>query len=552
MNRFEYEPIDLEGHSFRLIRLSKGKDGPIQCELFHAWLHDAENIIEYEALSYTWGGTDKPYEIEINGRIMSVTENLFLALKHLRYQYQDRIMWVDAICIDQDNAKERGHQVRQMASIYKTAERVVIWLGQATFDSDLVLHYMQQLQREIAKHACSNWKASDKRWLNIWSSVQAVLGSVREDLMFRQKETFRILLSRSWFKRVWIIQEIANARTAEVMCGTKTVSARTFSLMPYLMGITPDPHCQAVLDIMPGPTRNHSWWTQTRDLYTLLLKFRGSNASDPRDTIYALLGISSDGSSTDILVPNYEKTVEEVVHDTISFVLHFQDCKSSIHHLPQWTLQEFLQNLDSLGTAVLVWAVEMSHHITVEAVVHRKDVDVNQKTSGGLTLLLQAIENGNDVIAKLLIGNGADVNAEGGQYKNALQATSWKGSEQIVKLLLDNGVDVNVQGGRYGNALQAAVVGGHKQVVRLLLDRGANMNVRGGEYDNPLQAASWTGNWQMVRLLLDKGAGFNRDTLYLNTLEEALSRGYEQIAKLLVEKSWNAQGKKLHTTATSG
>jgi hypothetical protein len=334
MGRFEYEPIDLEGHSFRLVQLSKGEDGPIQCELFDAWLHDAKNAIEYEALSYTWGGTDKPYEIEMNGGKMPITENLSLALRHLRYQHQDRIVWIDAICIDQDNDKERGHQVRQMASIYKTAERVIVWLGQATSATDLILRYMQELERETAKYACNNWKASDKRWMDIWSSVQPVLANAHTDLISQQQEGLRILLNRSWFKRVWVIQEIANARTAEVMCGTKSVLARTFSLMPSLVGITPDPHCQAVLDIMPGPTRKNSWWTQNRDLHTLLLKFQGSEASDPRDTIYALLGISSDGCDNGILVPNYEKTIEEVIHDTISFLLHFQDSESHLHCLP--------------------------------------------------------------------------------------------------------------------------------------------------------------------------------------------------------------------------
>jgi ankyrin repeat protein len=507
MDRFKYEPIDLEGHSFRLVQLSKGEDGPIQCELFHASLHDEENIIEYEALSYTWGGADKPYEVEINGRKMPVTENLYLALQHLRYQHQDRIVWIDAICIDQDNDKERGHQVRQMASIYKTAERVVIWLGRATFDTDLVMRYMQQLERETA---CNNWKASDKRWLNIWSTVQAALGNAHEDLMSRQQEGLMILLGRPWFKRVWIIQEIANARTAEVMCGTKSVLARTFSLMPSLMGITPDPHCQAVLDIMPGPTRKHSWWIQKRDLHTLLLKFQGSKASDPRDTIYALLGISSDGCGTDILVPNYEKTVEEVIHDTISFLLHFQGCESSTNRLPQWTLLEFLLNLDSLGNAVFVWAVEESHQNTVGDLVHRTDVDMDSQTRDGLTLLLQAVANGSDAIVKLLLENGAKVNAQGGQYGNALQAASW---------------------------------GGHKQIVRLLLDKGANVNAYvDGEYSNALQAASWGGNEQVVRLLLDEGADFNAQGHYLNTLQAALLRGDEQIAKLLLDKSRNVQG----------
>ncbi|KAF1958145.1 HET-domain-containing protein [Byssothecium circinans] len=129
MNRFEYKPIDLEGCSFRLLRLFHGNYGCIRCELFDAWLCDTNGSIEYEALSYTWGDTAKPHDIKINGRMMPVTKNLSLALQHLRCPYEDQILWVDAIYINQENDKERAHQVVQMTSIYKRAKKVLIWLG---------------------------------------------------------------------------------------------------------------------------------------------------------------------------------------------------------------------------------------------------------------------------------------------------------------------------------------------------------------------------------------------------------------------------------------
>jgi hypothetical protein len=86
-----------------------------------------------------------------------------------------------------------------------------------------------------------------------------------------------------------------------------------------------------------------------------------------------------------------------------------------------------------------------------------------------------------------------------------LQAASFEGHEKVVELLLDRGADVNAQGGYYGNALQAALVRGHEKVVELLLDRGANVNTQGGHYGNALQAALDRSH-EMVELPLGKGA----------------------------------------------
>ncbi|KAF1966679.1 ankyrin, partial [Bimuria novae-zelandiae CBS 107.79] len=107
------------------------------------------------------------------------------------------------------------------------------------------------------------------------------------------------------------------------------------------------------------------------------------------------------------------------------------------------------------------------------------------------------------VVVKLLLDTGADVNAQGGEYGNALQAASERGHKQVVKLLLNTGADVNAQGERYGNALQAASERGHEQVVKLLLDAGADVNAQGGFYGNALQAASASGHEQVVKLLLN-------------------------------------------------
>jgi hypothetical protein len=92
-------------------------------------------------------------------------------------------------------------------------------------------------------------------------------------------------------------------------------------------------------------------------------------------------------------------------------------------------------------------------------------------------------------ICSYLIEAKTEVNAQGGEHGNALQAASYGGHEGLVQLLLGAGAEVNAQGGSYGNALQAASFVGHEGMVRLLLEAGADVHAQGGQYGNALQAA---------------------------------------------------------------
>ncbi|KAA8627042.1 multiple ankyrin repeats single kh domain protein [Pyrenophora tritici-repentis] len=167
----------------------------------------------------------------------------------------------------------------------------------------------------------------------------------------------------------------------------------------------------------------------------------------------------------------------------------------------------------------------------------RDEPDVGKSLYSVPMPLYYAANLGLGTITRLLLEQGADVNAQGGVYGNALQAASAGGHEQVVKMLLDKGADVNAQGGEYGNALQAASAGGHEQVVKMLLDKGANVNAQGGEYGNALQAASAKGQEQVVKTLLDNGADVNaQGGFYGNALQAASARGYEQVVKMLLDK----------------
>jgi ankyrin repeat protein len=127
-----------------------------------------------------------------------------------------------------------------------------------------------------------------------------------------------------------------------------------------------------------------------------------------------------------------------------------------------------------------------------------------------LTPLYYCARLGLRTITRLLLDKGAEVNAQGGFYGNALQAASSEGHELIVKMLLDNKANINAQGGKYGNALQAAVAAGHGGIVQLLLNNGADVNRQGGLYGNALNAAAAECHAPTVKLLLENAAEISR------------------------------------------
>ncbi|KAF2730318.1 HET-domain-containing protein, partial [Polyplosphaeria fusca] len=146
----------------------------IRCEMTHVSLGDNP---KYEALSYTWGSATNKAFIKVGSTWLSVTQNLFNALHALSPPSSHRIIWIDAMCINQNDPTERDHQVAFMKDIYTRASRVIVWLGSAADNSDAVMDYIGTIIPEpnLTEHKS-------------WESVSA-------------------LLSRPWFSRVWIQQE---------------------------------------------------------------------------------------------------------------------------------------------------------------------------------------------------------------------------------------------------------------------------------------------------------------------------------------------------------
>ena len=574
---FEYDSLNYDQHDFRLLRLLRSRTGPIECELDHVALR-SKTCPRYDALSYTWGSLELVETIKVNNKTLRVTDNLRNALCHLRSHDQDRVLWIDAICIDQTNAQERSSQVMKMGEIFRHAHKVVIWLGKATVEIDFLMRWL----REVKKPSLS--------------------GATPEKTEEQLRKGMHTLLQRPWFRRVWIIPEVANARSAIVCTGEQSISAHLFAHATAALGLTVGLHCSSVLDLMLRTSKIDSQSDQEADLGRLILKFRECRASDERDKIYALLGMSSNHQDAAELSPDYSLPLQDVVDKAARYLFKITQCSIG-------EVLDFFTSFRSITAVCLVPYIEKSYLDTREEqetdkkckellmdlynqtgdnkrtplwyiaeqrntqdqvkldtfcsqVTHlsnmqkapfttlriekaktlvwnrfKQNVKVVLIADNKEQLLRAASEQGRAKVVEMLLERGAKVNDHGAMYDTALKAASYEGHEKVVEMLLQWRADVNAQGGSYDTALQAASYEGHAKVVEMLLERGAKVNAQGGVYGNALQAASYRGNENVVSMLLERGAEVNaQGGVYGNALQAASSRGHEKVVSMLLAK----------------
>jgi hypothetical protein len=256
----------------------------------------------YEALSYTWGDprvTDgiflHSHDSDPRKQVLDLTENCVLALRRLRLPDKERLLWVDAICINQADVAERSAQVRIMHRIYKTASCVLIYLGEGSVATGRAITVLED-------------DANGRR--------QCIT-----DKLHRYEETNLLLLfSLPGFKRVWVLQEVAWATTALVICGSRVVpweilhKAYTSSI-GRLERLQPIPH---VLSF--GEPRPDQLMT-AKELHEELKKARLCNASDPRDKVYALLELFHRRPSDPRLAIDYERGEYDLFTDVAEYLL---------------------------------------------------------------------------------------------------------------------------------------------------------------------------------------------------------------------------------------
>jgi hypothetical protein len=128
---FVYQP--LQPDQIRILHLAPGNKGDALTGEFRVSNFD-DNAIEYDALSYMWGDPTPADRIYLSGKALPIASNLITALQHLRYVDKVLVIWVDAICIDQEKSDERAKQVPLMRLLYKRASTVRIWINEPDVD----------------------------------------------------------------------------------------------------------------------------------------------------------------------------------------------------------------------------------------------------------------------------------------------------------------------------------------------------------------------------------------------------------------------------------
>ncbi|KAH9217518.1 heterokaryon incompatibility protein-domain-containing protein, partial [Leptodontidium sp. 2 PMI_412] len=145
---YRYSSLDEEIGEIRLVILLPGPfDAPVHA-LLQTTSFTGDSVPQYEALSYTWGSADDPKTIRVGNApfdrtVLEVTSNLAKALPYLRHASVRRTLWIDAICVNQQDLQERSSQVKRMPDLYSKAKGVVVWLGPNEPDSAAAMNLLQ-------------------------------------------------------------------------------------------------------------------------------------------------------------------------------------------------------------------------------------------------------------------------------------------------------------------------------------------------------------------------------------------------------------------------
>jgi len=341
----------------------------------------------YEALSYHWDSADDPvvayveesatvFQKSSSQVTLQLRRNLASALKFLRYTDRPRTLWIDAICINQKDFAEREEQVLRMGSIYNYATRVVAWLGESTNDSEIAMSALRDLGSTIEatrdRVTMPSPDNPDERWHpntklpyddKLWQSIYS-------------------LLSRPWFQRVWVMQEIQLSNPESiVMCGHESISwyllRRSIICLRHKQYATPL-HLKAYNHIILQISEL-CWNRLDQSLPHLLFSNLHRECSEPVDKLYGILSLAP-ASITNRIRPNYLLSAEEVYKkaflehiDIVNRLELFGSCNSQNKqmNIPSW-----VPDLSSQVTIWPMWRMGYSASGLSSSSVHYESPDI--------------------------------------------------------------------------------------------------------------------------------------------------------------------------------
>ncbi|KAI1092053.1 heterokaryon incompatibility protein-domain-containing protein [Rostrohypoxylon terebratum] len=353
-----YYPRLLDGDKFRLMLLHRGEwTSKLECNLV---VRRLKEDLDYEALSYAWGSLRMNKSITVNGLEIAITANLETALRHIRREEVDVLLWVDALCINQKDKFERQVQVQIMRQIYNHDTRVVVFLGDGQThltpnsprlakpnelefygDSRDTRHIFQFLDRY--KDMTSSQKLGELDTLCLVclfaqlepQYLNALIG-LGDQVLLELFENLRMLVLSPWWTRMWTLQEIIVSQNALIRYGGCTApwamftNAVVHNITPMLKGCNLSRDSMVVLnsfaEIVTNIQYSHSRWkTKTlalpdagRDLHILLQSTYNRKSSDDQDRVYALLGLLSNDLG---ITPNYYAKTPDVYVYTVRAII---------------------------------------------------------------------------------------------------------------------------------------------------------------------------------------------------------------------------------------
>lgn len=334
-------PLDVLTKETRFFHLLPGEDGSeIQTQLF------AQSLLsrpKFRALSYAWDHSRRTQTIKINGCSFTVSQDLHHALQALRRRFCTTYpvtLWVDFICINQEDTDEKNTQVPLMSAIYSGASRVIVWLGGASSTDELAMAVMRDLAARGGKEeAVAIGDPSPRRIHELANRLP--VGASIQDLL----EGLAGIATRSWFRRLWILQEVSLPQRAPlVLCGDWMLCLECFCLgLRYLTWFfTSSLYGANIARSFPelkGPMERfvaasgqpgvqpieqlRETVKKCRDnggmpLERALWETTGSLSTDPRDKVYGLLAIAPKAARDQISV-DYKRDVKDIFADVVRY-----------------------------------------------------------------------------------------------------------------------------------------------------------------------------------------------------------------------------------------